>query len=551
VISLDIGTLSPKALDEVERDKLSRGLCPNCNANMAWTDDEQNNFRTCGVCKAQYPSPQFDHRPSSEIAIEEELKGLQERKSGALIGLLISALVFLRIGMFGSDVTAVLIIVFVLFIHELGHAVGMKMYGYRNVHMLFIPLMGAVTSGTPKNPSNAQKAVVSLMGPLPGLLLGGLFMVLFSTTRVELYGQIGRTFLFLNLFNLLPLAPLDGEKFFEYLLFARHAKLELAFKILTTFLLGVVAFQLKSPLLGILAVLGVLSLKRQYLNASLAQKLRLELGSATSSEGDIPQEIPREIFTSIKLQLEQQLSERALTPKIIARNMLDVWQRAQSRAPSPKATLGLLLLYFGTFFIVACVAIVWTRANVRANNDQEIALLKPALRDYEATIQKLNNDGRCGTPHPTLLSAESFASDSTIHHSVDFVDQCLAQTQDKLAVSASFGAAVQSRVQASEWSTSHKQKAIEDFTNGFEKGKKTQTDYLAAQRKYSDSVKEIYGFALANEESYHVSGGKLLFSSDTARREFNQLAEKAERDRKDLLAADVLLKQSAKQALAP
>lgn len=70
---------------------------------------------------------------------------------------------------------------------------------------------------------------------------------------------------------------------------------------------------------------------------------------------------------------------------------------------------------------------------------------------------------------------------------------------------------------------------------------------MAAQRKYSDSVKELYGFALANGTSYHVFGGKLLFSNDTTLREFNQLAEKAELDRKDLLAADALLKQSTKQ----
>jgi Zn-dependent protease len=338
--------------------------CPNCRRLHPDTAPHCQ----CGYDFESGLVKQIDHRQLSEAEIEEELKGLHERKPGALVGLLISALVFLGTGMFGRDATAVLVIVFVILIHELGHAFGMKMYGYRNVHMLFIPLMGAVTSGTPKNPSNAQKAVVSLLGPLPGLLLGGLFWVLFSTSRVELCGELARTFLFLNLFNLLPLAPLDGEKFFEYLLFARHAKLELAFKILTTFLLGLVAFHLKSPLLGILAVLGILSLKRQYLNASLAQKLRRELGSATSSEG----EIPREILTSIKVQLEQQLSERERTPKVIARNILDVWQRAQGRAPSVKATIGLLILYFGSFLAVAVGAVIWTVASIRANTIRKV-----------------------------------------------------------------------------------------------------------------------------------------------------------------------------------
>ena len=281
--------------------------------------------------------------------IREALRGFRDRKAGGVLGLLFSVLLFISTGLFRHNWMAVLIIVFVLFLHELGHAIGMRVFGYRDVRIFFVPLMGALTSGSPKHPSSAHKAIVSLLGPLPGILLGVTCWILFFVTKVEFCNQLGRTFLFLNLFNLLPLAPLDGEKFFEYLLFARNAKLELAFKILTTLLLGLVALALKSLLLGSLAVFCLLTLKREYVNASLAQKLRGELPSGESFS---ERAIPPAVLKSIGVQLEQKSSELERTPKIIASRILDVWQRAHNRAPSLRATVGLLFLYFGSLFLV-------------------------------------------------------------------------------------------------------------------------------------------------------------------------------------------------------
>ena len=36
-------------------DRLSRGLCPNCDAYNAWITDTQKNLRKCEVCGEQYP----------------------------------------------------------------------------------------------------------------------------------------------------------------------------------------------------------------------------------------------------------------------------------------------------------------------------------------------------------------------------------------------------------------------------------------------------------------------------------------------------------------
>jgi hypothetical protein len=60
--------------------------------------------------------------------------------------------------------------------------------------------------------------------------------------------------------------------------------------------------------LGFLALLGVLSLKREYVNASLAQNLR---GKLRNGESYSEVEIPRELLISIKAQLEQKSGDLA------------------------------------------------------------------------------------------------------------------------------------------------------------------------------------------------------------------------------------------------
>ena len=46
-------------------------------------------------------------------------------------------------GMGGLSVEMLAILVGVLFVHELGHWVAMRVFGYRNLKMFFIPFFGA------------------------------------------------------------------------------------------------------------------------------------------------------------------------------------------------------------------------------------------------------------------------------------------------------------------------------------------------------------------------------------------------------------------------
>ena len=57
---------------------------------------------------------------------------------------------------FTEEVSFVFNLVIVLLIHEMGHFMLMKLFGYKNVRMLFIPLMGAFVQGTKEEYSQKQ-----------------------------------------------------------------------------------------------------------------------------------------------------------------------------------------------------------------------------------------------------------------------------------------------------------------------------------------------------------------------------------------------------------
>ena len=109
-----------------------------------------------------------------------------------------------------------LIITAIVVVHELGHFLAMKYYKYNELGIFFIPLLGAYVSGTKREVSQRQSAVIILAGPLPGIIIG-IALVLIDRSSANGYypfnvelSQIGWFAIMLNLLNLLPVYPLDG-----------------------------------------------------------------------------------------------------------------------------------------------------------------------------------------------------------------------------------------------------------------------------------------------------------------------------------------------------
>lgn len=113
------------------------------------------------------------------------------------------------------------IIIGVLFLHEFGHWLPMKLFGYKNVTMFFIPGFGAAVSGTKHHAPAWQELIALLGGPLPGLFGGLAVMVYgyFNKDLPDLWLNAAGIAVALNAFNLLPFLPLDGGRIVDLLIF--------------------------------------------------------------------------------------------------------------------------------------------------------------------------------------------------------------------------------------------------------------------------------------------------------------------------------------------
>lgn len=103
--------------------------------------------------------------------------------------------------------------VIMLFIHEMGHVAAMKMKGMKTSAPVFIPMLGAVIFA-PGFKNKEDEAFIGYAGPLVGgaaaLALYGIWWILPQPS--ELILLISYTAAFLNLFNLIPIRPLDGGR---------------------------------------------------------------------------------------------------------------------------------------------------------------------------------------------------------------------------------------------------------------------------------------------------------------------------------------------------
>jgi Zn-dependent protease len=104
------------------------------------------------------------------------------------------------------------IFVALLFVHEMGHAIALRREGIPTSPVLFVPFLGAVI-GMRGRPHNAWvEAKVGLAGPLLGSAGALGVLLLGHATDSRLLVAAAFTGFFLNLFNLLPIVPLDGGR---------------------------------------------------------------------------------------------------------------------------------------------------------------------------------------------------------------------------------------------------------------------------------------------------------------------------------------------------
>lgn len=103
--------------------------------------------------------------------------------------------------------------VLMLFVHEMGHAVALKSRGMKASFPVFIPFLGAAIFA-PDFGDRHDEARMAFAGPLIGSLGAALVFVaaLVTPGNHPLLLGIANTALLINLFNLIPISPLDGGR---------------------------------------------------------------------------------------------------------------------------------------------------------------------------------------------------------------------------------------------------------------------------------------------------------------------------------------------------
>ena len=102
--------------------------------------------------------------------------------------------------------------VVLILIHEAGHAVAMQMEGIPASAPVFIPFVGAFIAMRGRPRDAYVEAKVAIGGPLLGSLAAWATLAAGLWTEQRLLIALGHVGVLLNLFNLIPVSPLDGGR---------------------------------------------------------------------------------------------------------------------------------------------------------------------------------------------------------------------------------------------------------------------------------------------------------------------------------------------------
>lgn len=154
-----------------------------------------------------------------------QIPELQPEKKGGILGLaalglkLFKSAKVVKAALAGASVAGyawlfsiefALMLIACLVVHEYGHVRAMQYFGIKTKGIYLIPFVGGLAVSDEKITTRWQDVVISLMGPAYGLITSILGVVLYYATDMEIFAGVAVLSALLNLFNLLPILPLDG-----------------------------------------------------------------------------------------------------------------------------------------------------------------------------------------------------------------------------------------------------------------------------------------------------------------------------------------------------
>ncbi|MGF1754316.1 site-2 protease family protein [Vibrio makurazakiensis] len=197
-------------------------------------------------------APKAEKRFSLIGLISLGMKGL---KSAKLIKVVLASASLAAYSWLFSIQFALALIACLVF-HEYGHIRAMKYFGMKTKGIYLIPFLGGLALSDEKINTRWQDVVISIMGPFFGLILSVIFLVLYWATGEMFFAGLAVFNALLNLFNLLPILPLDGGHVLKSISFSMNSKLGI-FLCAAAAIGGVIlSYQLNLTLFGFLLIMG-------------------------------------------------------------------------------------------------------------------------------------------------------------------------------------------------------------------------------------------------------------------------------------------------------
>jgi Zn-dependent protease len=103
-------------------------------------------------------------------------------------------------------------LVVLLFVHEMGHVIALRREGIKASAPMFIPFLGAMITSKSLGDNALAEARVGLAGPILGSLAGVVPLLIWHATGDPFWRALAFFAFYLNLFNLIPISPLDGGR---------------------------------------------------------------------------------------------------------------------------------------------------------------------------------------------------------------------------------------------------------------------------------------------------------------------------------------------------
>lgn len=157
-----------------------------------------------------------------------------------------------------------LVLIACLVFHEYGHIRAMKHFGFPTKGIYLIPFVGGLAVMESRINTRWQAVVIAIMGPTFGLLLSIIAMILYFITGSLIFAAVASLNALMNLFNLLPILPLDGGRLLQAITFSMHSIIGLVLCISGAAFGVYLSYTFGLALLGLLLGIGTLEVVMEW-----------------------------------------------------------------------------------------------------------------------------------------------------------------------------------------------------------------------------------------------------------------------------------------------